>query len=114
MTSMRVTARLLRAAKSIDWLSLALLVIAVWRREPVSAALGLIARYYAFRVAFDARIFDDLAEGRMTIEEFDEAGLVPPKKRGRPVADRCRGAMRLVAILGILTTAQAIVLFLHP
>lgn len=109
MTTLRVTARLLRAASSIDWLSLALLVIAVWRREAISAVLGLLARYYAFRVAFDARVFDDLAEGRMTLEEFDGAGLVPPKKRGRPIADRCRGAMRLAVILGILTAAQAIV-----
>lgn len=112
MTAFRVTARLLRAARSIDWLSFALLLIAVWRRDPAAGALGLLTRYYAFRVAFDARVFDDLAEGRMTIEEFDDAGLVPPNKRGRPIADRCRGAMRLVVILGILTAAQAIVLLI--
>ncbi|HEY4640957.1 MAG TPA: hypothetical protein VII75_06400 [Thermoanaerobaculia bacterium] len=113
MTALRVTARLLRAGKSIDWLSFALLLIAVWKRDPVAGALGLVARYFAFRVAFDAHVFDDLAEGRMTIEEFDDCGLVPPKKRGRPVADRCRGAMRLITILGILTAAQAIVLIVN-
>ena len=110
----RLTARLLHSVKSIDWLSTGLTLVALFTPHRWIAILGIIEKYVSYRVAFDAKIFDDVANGRMTIEEFDEAAvalkLMPAKKTGRAMIDRCRGAKRLVVIAAGITLAQAIAL----
>ena len=110
----RLTARLLQSTKSIDWLSTGLTLVALFTPHRWIAILGLIEKYVSYRAAFDAKIFDDVANGRMTIEEFDQAAvalkLMPAKKTGRPMIDRFRGAKRLVVIAATITVAQAIAL----
>ena len=109
-----VTARFLRAARGIDWLSMGLTLVAAAESLWIAVAIGLVAKYLSFRIAFDARLFEDLANERMTLDEFDEAAvalqLMPQKKTGRAIADRCRGAKKLVTFLVAATLAQAIAL----
>jgi len=113
-----VTARFLRATKSIDWLAMGLTLVAAWSlprpASIIALVLGVIAKYLGFRIAFDASLFADLAEGRLTMEAFDEAAvsltLMPRKKAGRPIAVRCRGARRLVTLIGVVTAAQLLAL----
>ena len=109
-----ITARFLRAAEKIDWLSTGLTLVAAFspiRMASIAAILlGLAAKYYGVRIAFDAQIFEDLAGDRYTITEFDDA--MQRATPGRSWADRCRGAKRLVIILAVLTAAQAIALML--
>lgn len=106
-----ITARFLRAAEKIDWLSTGLTLVAALSPmgAPSIAAilLGLAAKYYAVRIAFDARVFEDLAGDRYTIAEFDDAMKRENTERSLP--DRCRGAKRLVIMLAVLTAAQALV-----
>src|SRR5205823_8850866 len=109
-----ITARFLRAGEKIDWLSTGLTLVAALSATRatliVSILLGLAAKVYAVRIAFDARVFEDLAGDRYTMAEFDDAmHLAKPE---RSLADRCRGAKRLVFVLAALTIAQAIVLML--
>ncbi len=96
-----ITARLLESARVV---SLASIALTVFSRDPIVMALGIVALYYALRVEFDARIFRDIADGKLTLEEFDAA--MPHRKSGRPLEDRCRGARRLVTILGVITVMQ--------
>ncbi|HXH39256.1 MAG TPA: hypothetical protein VNN08_11560 [Thermoanaerobaculia bacterium] len=112
-----VTARLLRATASIQWLPVGITIIAAAaaaRGQGVSAAiaaivLGLVAIYFGVRVSFDARLFDDIATGRLTTLQLDTAlGTLRKGKGGRGWADRCRGARRLVAFCAIATMAQII------
>jgi hypothetical protein len=109
-----ITARFLRAAEKIDWLSTGLTLVAAF--SPMRAAsiaaiiIGLAAKYYGVRIAFDARVFEDLAGDRYTVAEFDDA--MQRANRERSLPDRCRGAKRLVMVLGALTAAQAIMLML--
>ncbi|MCW5747367.1 MAG: hypothetical protein KIT36_14360 [Alphaproteobacteria bacterium] len=79
---------------------------------------GLAELWFAARVAFDACAFQRLARGDeadgLTATDFDAAmgalGLVPVDKAGRPVADRVRGAMRLLARQAALAVAQVVLL----
>jgi len=107
-----ITARFLRAAGKIDWLSTGLTLVAVLSPARVTSIaailLGLAAKFYSVRIAFDARVFEDLAGDRYTITEFDAA--LQRAKPGRSWPDRCRGAKRLVMIFGALTIAQTLVL----
>lgn len=109
-----VTSRVLHAVRHVDWLSTGLTLIAAWDFHREALILGLIAKFFAFRIAFDARLLDDIAEGRITTNGFDEAavslGLIPAKKAGRPWSARCRGAMRLVWMFAVLVAAQVAVL----
>jgi hypothetical protein len=104
-----LTARLLRAAQTIDWLSTGLTFIAAAgivlgheNRIPAIAAvvLGVIAKLYGVRIAFDARLFEDVAAERVSTSGLDRAlgalGLARPDQADRPWSDRCRGAKRLV------------------
>jgi hypothetical protein len=98
-----------------------------------NAALALLAfvamlllawaseRYLARRVDLDARLFDRLACGELTLDALD-AGLqqvlrVDPEKAGRAVALRIAGAQRLhrwhLAAFGVLTAAAVLSSFIH-
>ncbi len=65
---------------------------------------GLAQLWFALRVGFDARAFQRLARGDapegLTVTAFDAAmsglGLMPADKERRPIAERVRGAMRLL------------------
>lgn len=108
-----VTARLLEAASKIELLSTGITLIAlvsivfVAPSIPAIAAvvLGLVAKVYSVRVAFDARLFDDIATERITIEDLNTAF---PHKAGRSWTDRCRGATRLVNLCAAATFAQSV------
>jgi hypothetical protein len=73
-------------------------------------ALGLAGRYFGFRVALDRRLFDDLAEGRLELVDLDSAlRSMSAGAKGnaeRSVADRCRGARRLLAMQAWVVVAQ--------
>lgn len=116
-----VTARLLRAASAMQWLAVILTSYAVITRHYAPIALGAIALYFAFRVTFDAKLFEDITNERLTTAELD-AALSPLPASGerarvrghspRPWPDRCRGARRLVAFLALATLAQLVTLAL--
>ena len=114
-----VTARLLRAAQRIDWLTTPLTVLAVallvMHRGPRWVAIGaivigIVAKVYAVRVAFDARLFEDVGEERLTTSGLDSALSPLRNTTPRPWADRCRGARRLIYVLSGLAVLQLIVL----
>lgn len=104
-----LTARLLRAAARIEWLTTGLILLACGALTfgapnrvvaIVVIALGLIAKLFGFRVSFDAALFEDAAAGNITASDLDTAlgalALAPPEKAGRSWRDRCLGAKRLV------------------
>jgi hypothetical protein len=74
--------------------------------------LGLGQAFTALRVAFDARLFAALGEGRApaTLAALDAAltglGLLDGAKAGRPLAPRLAGAMRLVRRQAALLLGQ--------
>jgi len=112
-----VTARLMRAAASIQWLAIGLTLLAaaaVIHGRGVSAAiaailLGLVAIFYGVRVSFDAKLFEDIATERLTTPELDTAlGGFRKWKSGRSWGDRCRGARRLVVFCAIAALTQLI------
>lgn len=113
-----VTARVLRAAASLQWLVAGMTIVAAGaliqdsgRIAPTLALIaGAVGVYFAFRVAFDARLFDDILSGRMTTADLDAALQAFGRKRpGRPWGDRCRGARRLVLMLAIVAVVQLLV-----
>ena len=79
-------------------------------------ALGIIAQWIGFRVAFDARLFarlaDEAAAGALDLAGFDASmsalGLMPRDKAGRDAGARCRGALGLVRMLGMIVVLQAL------
>ena len=114
-----VAADLLAHGAAVNRLSLALtaagvlllLVQALVQPHRVAMALtslaivaGLAELWFALRVGFDARAFQRLARGDtadgLTVAGFDAAmsglGLMPADKERRPIAERVRGAMRLL------------------
>jgi hypothetical protein len=111
-----VTARLLRAAQRIDWMTTPLTIVAaasiiVHRggREFAAVAIvaGVAAKVYAIRVALDARLFDDVLTSRLSTAELD-AALAPLRTPApRPWPDRCQGARRLVWKLATCAVIQA-------
>jgi len=107
-----VTARFLRASASIQWLAIAFMIVAATtmifaagRLAFATAAIvfGLVSIFYGVRVAFDARLLEDVAAGALTTADLDR---VFAKNAGRPWTDRCRGAIRLVVFCAIATTAE--------
>jgi hypothetical protein len=68
----------------------------------LAALLGLAQLYFAFRVGFDAALFRQLATepGPTGLEALDaslaELGLRPAAAGSRPLAERIRGARRLL------------------
>ncbi|HEV7768198.1 MAG TPA: hypothetical protein VGQ76_24565 [Thermoanaerobaculia bacterium] len=109
-----VTARLLEAARTIDLLSTGLTLIAAFGVKNIAGvaviAPGVVAKLYGFRVAFDARLFRDIAEEKLSSADLDAAF---PKKAGRSWRDRCRGAKRLVIMLAAATLAQCLAIALR-
>jgi len=114
-----VTAALLARGRSLDWLSTALTVAAAAlllaglgaaKLEAAIVLVGIGAKYLGTRVAFDARLFEIAAERALAIEPFDAAmtrlRLIPPSKTGRPWADRCRGARRLLRLQAAAVALQ--------
>ena len=112
-----VTARLLRAASAMQWVAVVLTSYAVITHRYVAIAIAVIALYFAFRVSFDAKLFEDITLNRITTPELD-ASLSPLPARGervrvrgsrttppRPWPDRCRGARRLIVFLALATLA---------
>ncbi len=117
--ALRVTSDLLSASLRIDWLSTAFTLIATGallldRRHAIAAVAaaitGVVAKFYAVRIAFDARLFDALASEQLTVDELDRGlaalSLLPEKKMGRECRARCRGAVRLLGVFAALTVAQ--------
>jgi len=107
-----ITARWLEAAARIDFLSsgftlLTLAVLAIdrsrWLPTLAVIVLGIVAKVYAMRIAFDAGLFADIAAERITAADLDRAF---PKKAGRSWEARCRGARGLVVKSVVLTLAQ--------
>ncbi|MHB0970587.1 MAG: hypothetical protein ACYC7A_02860 [Thermoanaerobaculia bacterium] len=112
-----VTARALRAAASLDWLSTGLTLVsaaAILFDTPsvvfpaIAIILGAIAKFYAVRIAFDARLLEDLAAETISTPQLDDAlaVLVDKAPSDRSWPDRCRGARRLVMLCGVATIAQ--------
>lgn len=107
----QLTARLLRATAFLPWLGAALTVISgaalvfdVANRIALTAAivLGVTAMVYGFRVALDARLFEDILAGKLSTADLD--ALLG--RADRPWSDRCRGARRLVIRGAIAVTLQ--------
>lgn len=120
-----VTARLLRACSAATLLSTGLtvaaaaLVMAGAGRPAVEAAVvlaGLVAAYFAVRVALDARLLSDAAANRWEGSEVDKAlaelGLRAKTGPTRSWAERCSGARRLAALLCAATLLQGVFVFL--
>ncbi len=116
-----VAARLLRATSKLDWLStgltlftaLALLTSTGPRpMEIVVVALGALARWYALRIDFDARLLEDVAADVLTREDLDEAflalSLASREKLGRDWSQRCRGVRGLVTVYAALFVLQVV------
>ena len=70
----------------------------------VLLVLGVLEKYWAFRVAFDADLFQRVAEGTQSLAERTQAldqalaalGLQPPGRAGRPWTERRQGALALL------------------
>ena len=128
---LRLTADALAAAATIDTLATGLtlagvagivVALALPVAAPATAALagvvvlGLVAKWMALRVRFDARVFAELVDAvhksGFRTDHLDRAlrgvGMLPDRKESRDWDTRCRGALRLMRILGWLTVAQGL------
>lgn len=116
-----VAARLLRATSKLDslstWLTLftaLALITSTGPRAPeiVVVVLGALARWYALRIDFDARLLEDIAADLFTKEDLDEAfavmRLASPDKLERDWSERCRGVRGLVTVMAALFAAQIV------
>lgn len=125
-------AALLRRGRGLDHLATTLTVLAVaavvaqaWLAPPNpwllawSAALlvlGLLEKYWALRVAFDAELFQRLADDPQALAEktrdLDQAlvslGLLAPTRTARPWPERTRGALALLRRQALAVGAQAL------
>jgi len=125
---LQVVASLLRRGRSLDQLSTGLtllgflfglaqlllasistlcLLLALWM-----IILGLLQKYWALRVAFDADLFPLLARDTARTPDLDQAlvdlGLQSAKRVGRPWSERRRGALKLLRKQAWLLGAQAL------
>ena len=106
----KLTARMLRAASFLPFLSAGLTILAAAallfgcsRAASIAAiVLGVIACVYGFRIALDAWLFEDILAGALTTSELDEA----VGRADRPWPDRCRGARRLIIKGAVATLLQ--------
>ncbi|HJQ57612.1 MAG TPA: hypothetical protein VJ890_11930 [Vineibacter sp.] len=84
----------------------------------LAAVAGIAETWFALRVGFDARIFRRLSRGAdadgFAVSSFDASmaalGLMPAGKAGRPIAERARGAMRLLGRQVALLLVQVVLL----
>lgn len=122
----QVMAALLRQGRLLDRLSGALLLTGIVfgfgqlllkHADPLLAAIclalvlvGLVQKYLALRVAFDAALFARLEA--LSLEELDAAllglGLLPPQRTGRSLAERSRGALRLLYRQALCVASQGL------
>lgn len=122
----QVIAALLRQGRLLDRLSGTLLLTGVVfglgqlllkRADPLLAAVclalvlaGLVQKYLALRVAFDAELFARLET--LGLAELDAAllglGLLAPERAGRPLAKRSRGALRLLRRQALCVAGQGL------
>ncbi|WP_047290134.1 hypothetical protein [Pseudomonas protegens] len=80
--------------------------------------LGLVEKYLALRVAFDADLFQRVADAPTTLEHSTQAldqalsalGLQPAQRGGRPWDQRSRGALGLLRRQALLVAAQVLVI----
>ncbi|KAA0950609.1 MULTISPECIES: hypothetical protein [unclassified Pseudomonas] len=125
---LQVVASLLRRGRSLDQLSTGLtllgvlfglaqllmasitpvcLILAVWM-----IVLGLLQKYWALRVAFDADLFSLMARDVERTQDLDQTlqtlGLQSPKRAGRPWTERRRGALKLLRKQAYLLAAQVL------
>ena len=114
-----ITAEMLGAGGRTDLISVGLTLLAAaallfgfgWQPASIATlALGLVGRYFGFRIGLDRRLFDELAEGRLEVADLDAAlRSITGGKAGtaaRSIADRCRGARRLLALQAWVFVAQ--------
>jgi hypothetical protein len=132
---LRLTADALGAAATLDALSTGLtliaaaaMVVSLWHpvTMPALAILaaqvvaGLVAKWLAVRVRFDAEVFaglvDAVQRSGFRTEHLDRAlrgvGMLPANKEGRDWDTRCRGALGLMRGLGWLTVLQGLLFVL--
>lgn len=107
-----VTARLLRAAAMLSGLAVGVTIVAAFQIAIAAIVLGAVAIYYCFRVSFDARLFDDIAAGRLTTAQLDAALGRAEAHPTRDWLDRSRGAKRLILKSAIAVIAQLTALVL--
>lgn len=125
---LQVVASLLRRGRSLDQLSTGLTLLGVMfglaQLLMISIStlclllslwmilLGLLQKYWALRVAFDADLFALLARDPQRTPELDQAlqslGLQSAKRIGRPWAERQRGALKLLRKQAYLLAAQVV------
>ena len=80
--------------------------------------LGLMEKYLALRVAFDADLFQCVADTPAALEHSTQAldqalsalGLQPAQRGGRPWDQRSRGALGLLRRQALLLAAQVLVI----
>ncbi|XVN14328.1 hypothetical protein QZH47_25200 [Pseudomonas corrugata] len=78
-------------------------------------SLGVLQKYWALRVAFDADLFQRVADGIQPLAERTQAldqalstlGL-QPARGGRPWSERSHGALRLLRRQSLLLAAQIV------
>ncbi|NWA69643.1 hypothetical protein [Pseudomonas reactans] len=125
---LQVVASLLRRGRSLDQLSTGLTLVGVLfglaqllmaSIAPICLLLslwmiilGLLQKYWALRVAFDADLFALLARDIDRTPDLDQAlqtlGLQSAKRVGRPWTERRRGALKLLRKQAWLLGAQAL------
>ncbi|MFC6336023.1 hypothetical protein GIR22_00820 [Pseudomonas sp. CCM 7891] len=125
---LQVVASLLRRGRSLDQLSTGLTLLGVLfglaqllmaTITPICLilsgwliVLGLLQKYWALRVAFDADLFTLMARDLERTPDLDQAlqnlGLQSAKRAGRPWAERRRGALKLLRKQAYLLVAQVL------
>lgn len=129
---LHVTASLLRQGRSLDQLSTGLTLMGVLfglaqllmtSIIPLCLILstgliilGLLQKYWALRVAFDADLFALVARNAEPLPErtrsldlaLQNLGLQSATRAGRPWAERQRGALKLLRKQAILLAAQVL------
>lgn len=129
---LQVVASLLRRGRTLDQLSTGLTLLGVLfgvlqlllstsvvLGQTLSAWLivvGLIQKYWAIRVAFDADLFELVARDADALPDRTQAldqvlqnlGLQPVNRAGRPWAERQRGALKLLRNQAALAGAQVV------
>jgi hypothetical protein len=132
---LQVVASLLRRGRTLDQLSTGLTLLGVLFGllqllliTPVALGLilsawltvvGLLQKYWALRVAFDAELFEAVARDADALPERTQAldqalqnlGLQPANRAGRPWAERQRGALKLLRNQAVLLAAQVLPTF---
>ncbi|WP_339544570.1 hypothetical protein [Pseudomonas sp. RA_35y_Pfl2_P32] len=129
---LHTTASLLRRGASLDQLSTGLTLVGallglsqyLLAGPGVGAVLcgaallvlGLVQKYWALRVAFDAELFQRVADGNQALtlrtEALDHAlaalGLQPAERGGRLWSERTGGALNLLRRQALLVAAQVL------